>query len=198
MTTFWRSSFLKPLASARTVYAPGVRFGALYSPASSDVRVRETPLAVSMTVTVAPATTPPLWSVTVPIMRPVLPCENAGTLSNRTPNATASTLNMFRRCPPADIFFVFAELISDPLTRFGFNSDSGPTPYPRCPDPSHTLTRELPSNKFLRPSNPYASPSARQNMPHEGAEAQDCARRPMPRISIANLSIKPVRSVRFE
>jgi len=35
-------------------------------------------------------------------------------------------------------------------------------------------------------------------MPHEGAEAQDCARRPMPRISIANLSIKPVRSVRFE
>src|ERR1700674_830712 len=31
-----------------------------------------------MTVTVAPAITPPLWSVSVPKIRPALPCENAG------------------------------------------------------------------------------------------------------------------------
>src|ERR1700692_3783995 len=130
-STFWRSSFLKPFDSARTVKAPGVRLGALYSPASSVGSVRVTPLAVSSTVTVAPATTPPLWSVTVPIMRPKLPCENAGRQSKSTPKLTVSNWMALLHHPLEDTFpFELKEFISRPLTLKGLNSNSGPTSTP--------------------------------------------------------------------
>ncbi len=45
----------KPLASARTVYAPGITLIATYTPVLSVTKTREIPLATSVTVTVAPA-----------------------------------------------------------------------------------------------------------------------------------------------
>src|ERR1700730_2932697 len=72
------SIVLKPLASTRAEYVPGSRSGATYSPAWPVVKVRETPLWASKTVTMAPAIVPPLASVTVPEMRPRLPCANKG------------------------------------------------------------------------------------------------------------------------
>jgi hypothetical protein len=39
--------------------------------------VREVPLNVSVTVTMTPAMTPPVWSVTVPEIVPALPCAYA-------------------------------------------------------------------------------------------------------------------------
>src|SRR5207253_3265244 len=90
-TTFWRSTVLKPLASARTVYFPGCRLGALYSPASSVVSARDTPLSTSRTVTVAPAITPPVWSVTVPRIRPELPCEKRGRQTRSMPSVALKT-----------------------------------------------------------------------------------------------------------
>src|SRR5579864_1635493 len=59
--------------------------GALYSPASSVVRVRATPLSLSMIVTVAPDMTPPVWSVTAPRRRPKVPWENSDMENSSTP-----------------------------------------------------------------------------------------------------------------
>jgi hypothetical protein len=68
-----------------------------------------------MTLTVAPETTPPLVSVTVPMMRPRLPCENAGTQSKSTAKETVSNLIAFQHQPPEDPSLVFfIELISGP------------------------------------------------------------------------------------
>src|SRR6267142_1747309 len=92
---FWRSVVLKPLNSARTLYAPGVRFGALYAPDSSVVRGREVPLWTSKMVTVAPVIAPPFASVMVPTIRPELPCENTGWQSSSTPNITPNTCRVF-------------------------------------------------------------------------------------------------------
>ena len=64
-------------SSARTRLFPGTRLGALYSPASSVVAVRSTPRSTSMIVTVTPGTGAPLWSLTVPRMRPKFACENS-------------------------------------------------------------------------------------------------------------------------
>src|SRR5260370_15719847 len=100
---------LKPLNSARTLYAPGVRLGALYAPDSSVVRGREVPLWTSRMVTVAPEMAPPFASVTVPTIRPELPCENAGRLSRSTPNITPKTCNAFLL-----IFERIATLLLDP------------------------------------------------------------------------------------
>jgi len=60
------TTFRKPLASARTVYVPGFKLEATYSPAPLVVRLREIPRATSITVTVAPAMAPPVWSNTPP------------------------------------------------------------------------------------------------------------------------------------
>src|SRR6267154_2924805 len=92
---FCRSVVLKPLNSTRTLYAPGVRFGALYAPDSSVVRGREVPLWTSRMVTVAPVTAPPLASITVPTMRPLLPCENAETQSRSIPSVAPNTCSTF-------------------------------------------------------------------------------------------------------
>src|ERR1700685_4810961 len=54
------------------------------------------PRCTSNTVTVAPARTPPLWSVTDPRRRPALPCENIGRL---TSNTQAPTINTRRQTP---------------------------------------------------------------------------------------------------
>src|ERR1700737_4558625 len=92
---FWRSVVLKPLNSARTLYAPGVRFGALNAPDSSVVRGREVPLWTSKIVTAAPVIAPPFASVTVPTIRPELPCENAGRQSRNAPNITPKNCRVF-------------------------------------------------------------------------------------------------------
>src|SRR5882762_5262214 len=119
-TTFWRSMVLKPLASTRTLYVPGLRVGALYSPASFVTRVFVTPLSVSMTVTVAPDTTPPLWSVTVPMIRPALPCENSGRQSRSIAIAPHTSCAAFRNPTPQDLLLVeFKELISRPPVQNG-------------------------------------------------------------------------------
>src|SRR5258706_11786860 len=111
---------LKPLASTRTLYVPGLRVGALYSPASFVTRVFVTPLSVSMTVTVAPDTTPPLWSVTVPMIRPALPCENSGRQSRSTPITPPSNCAAFRNPTPQDFLLVERkEIISGPPVQNG-------------------------------------------------------------------------------
>src|ERR1700730_5713720 len=53
------------------------------------------PLCTSVTVTVAPAITPPLWSVTVPRIRPAVPCANEGRHRRNTPIVAASSLRDF-------------------------------------------------------------------------------------------------------
>src|SRR5580704_13302712 len=68
-----------PLDSARTVYVPGSKLGATYSPAASVVRDRVTPRATSITDTVAPAIAPPVWSKIPPWIVPWLDCEKAET-----------------------------------------------------------------------------------------------------------------------
>src|ERR1700720_2159732 len=87
---------------------PGVRFGALYAPDSSVVRGREDPLCTSKIVTVAPVTAPPLASVMVPTMRPVLPCENAEaqstSIASVAPNR-CSTLLLFDELMSSHPFF---------------------------------------------------------------------------------------------
>jgi hypothetical protein len=44
-----------------------------------------------MMVTVAPDMTPPLWSVTIPRMRPKLPCEKRDRENSNTPTVAPST-----------------------------------------------------------------------------------------------------------
>src|ERR1700674_5440649 len=92
---FWRSVDLKPLKSARTLYVPGSRLGALYAPVSSTVRVRVVPLCRSETVTVAPTTAPPLWSLTAPRIRPALPCEKSGMEASNTARHAVRTGTVF-------------------------------------------------------------------------------------------------------
>src|ERR1700704_3491596 len=119
-TTFWRSTVLKPLASTRTLYVPELSGGALYSPGSFVTRVFVTPLSVSVMVTVAPATTPPLWSVTVPTIRPALPCENSGRQRNSSPIVPLSNSKAFRNPTPQGRLLVeFEELISGPPVQNG-------------------------------------------------------------------------------
>src|SRR5467141_2181014 len=116
---FWRSMVLKPLASARTLYAPGMRLGALYSPGSFVIKVFVTPLSVSVTDTVAPEMTPPLWSVIVPRIRPELPCENSGRQSRSIPITPPSNCNALRKLTPQDLLLEFNELISGPPVQNG-------------------------------------------------------------------------------
>src|SRR5467141_3983409 len=111
---------LKPLASTRTLYVLGMRVGALYSPGSFVTKIFDTPLSVSVTVTVAPATTPPLWSVTVPIIRPELPCEKSGRQSRSTPITPHSNCAAFHNRTSQDFLLVeFKELICGPPVQNG-------------------------------------------------------------------------------
>src|SRR5690348_314603 len=48
-----------------------------------------------MILTVASDMTPPVWSATVPIMRPKLPWENSGTENSNTPRVAPSTPTHF-------------------------------------------------------------------------------------------------------
>src|SRR5438132_14109709 len=64
-------TFLNPVSSTSTVYLPVGICGAVYSPAESVVTVRVRPVAVCVSVTVAPGMTAPVVSVTVPRMVPV-------------------------------------------------------------------------------------------------------------------------------
>src|SRR5712691_5788938 len=108
---FWRSMVLKPLASTRTLYVLGMRVGALYSPGSFVVKIFDTPLSVSVTVTVAPDMTPPLWSVIVPRIRPELPCENSGRQSRSIPITPPSNCTAFRKRTPHDLLLVELKVI---------------------------------------------------------------------------------------
>src|SRR5438128_2348067 len=69
-----------------------MRLGARYAPASSVVRVRATPLAVSVIVKGTPGIKPPVPSFTVPEMRPLAVCPNMEEQNNNTPNTTNKTI----------------------------------------------------------------------------------------------------------
>ena|SRR5437879_2017644 len=88
---FWRSKAWKPAAEARTKYLPAFKLGARYSPAPSVTKFRATPVSVFVTVTMAPTITPPVWSVTVPRMRPVLTWENSGNPKRSTAEPKPAT-----------------------------------------------------------------------------------------------------------
>src|SRR5579863_8788839 len=109
-----------------------MRFGALYAPASSVVSVRVVPLSVSMTLTVAPTTTPPLWSVTVPRMRPKLPCEYAGTHIKSTASTPPNKRTaLFVRAPQLLLHTAITEFISGPpVQRLSKESLPNLFPYP--------------------------------------------------------------------
>src|SRR5437016_10275464 len=89
--TFPRSNVLNPGNSTRTVYVPGISVGALYSPASSVVTVRARPLCVSMMLTVAPGSTAPVGSLTLPRIRPKLPCADSAKEKNNTTRVVLNT-----------------------------------------------------------------------------------------------------------
>src|ERR1700676_4498415 len=75
-----------------------------------------------MIVTVAPDITPPLWSVTVPRMRPKLPCENNETENSNTPTIAPST---HTPCLAREIFN--AEFIAPPIRNRSSTSWNGRT-----------------------------------------------------------------------
>ena len=144
---------------------PGIRLGALYSPASSVVSVRVTPLSVSRTDTVAPATTPPLWSETVPRIRAEPPCEYAGKQSKsraKTPPNNCKALpyrsTQVALCMELKTIHSWTSVHIKDIE--DIESESGPTPQtafifpiPACSKtPKHThfaLPRALPL-KILR------------------------------------------------
>src|SRR6266571_2879230 len=90
-TTFPRSNVLNPGNSTRTVYVPGISVGALYCPASSEVTVRARPLCVSNILMVAPGRTAPVESVTLPRIRPKLPCANNAKEKSNTTRVVLNT-----------------------------------------------------------------------------------------------------------
>src|SRR2546425_182206 len=102
-TTFSRSSLLNPGSSARTVYVPGIRLGALYSPASSVVRVRARPLSLSIMLTVAPGMTAPVESLTLPRIRPKLPCANSGKENSNTTTVVVNRHEVILRFDVTDV-----------------------------------------------------------------------------------------------
>src|SRR5882672_3845667 len=157
-TTFWRSTVLNPFASTRTLYVLGMRVGALYSPGSFVTRVLETPLSVSVTVTVAPDTTPPLWSVTVPRIRPELPCENNGRQSRSTPIAPPSNCMAFRKLTPQDLLLVERkEFISRPPVQKSQSRilpQLHPWSLPICSDIKKAHKSTLPSSESEPPASP--------------------------------------------
>src|SRR5215471_1072562 len=94
---FWRSTAAKPGNSTRMANVPGSRFGALYNPASSVVRERTVPRSTSRMEMLAPGMTAPLWSATLPKIRPVLPCVNTNELSKRTAKDAPRIENVFTK-----------------------------------------------------------------------------------------------------
>jgi hypothetical protein len=77
-----------------------------------------------MILTVAPDMTPPVWSATVPRMRPKLPCENSGTENSNTPSEANSrnVILLVRRKKDARNTEVL-ELIVSPLRKFEWPVD---------------------------------------------------------------------------
>src|SRR5262245_52703906 len=75
---FDRVTVLKPWISATTVYLPVGSDGAVYSPSRPLVTTRVVPVPTLVSVTVAPGTTAPELSVTVPTIVPVTAWANAG------------------------------------------------------------------------------------------------------------------------
>jgi hypothetical protein len=67
---------LKPLWLAVTVYSPGIRFGATYSPSWLVMGETEAPVLIFLTVMFAPGTTAPVASCTVPEIVPRSTCAN--------------------------------------------------------------------------------------------------------------------------
>src|ERR1700730_14140698 len=139
----WRSVVLKPLYSARTLYDPGWRLGALYSPASFVTKVFVTPLSVSTTVTVAPDTVPPLWSVTVPMIRPKLPCEHSGRQSRSTPITPPRICKALRTRTPQDLLSVECNgIISGPPVQI-LSREFGPMLPPKLDPPTIPTSKKV-------------------------------------------------------
>src|SRR5207247_4526118 len=102
-TTFPRSNVLNPGNSTRTVYVPGISVGALYCPTSSVVRVRARPLCVSMMLTVAPGRTAPVGSLTLPRIRPKLPCADSAKEKNKTTTVVLNRREVILRFDVTDV-----------------------------------------------------------------------------------------------
>src|SRR5216684_454126 len=71
------STFLKPCFVTVMLYAPGESSGKLKLPSELVVAVRTDPVCVDVMVTLAPATTAPLASVTTPVIVPEVICATA-------------------------------------------------------------------------------------------------------------------------
>src|SRR5947207_9589426 len=74
----------KPCSIASRRYGPGGRFGMAYEPSTSVVTSRFRPVSVCVAVTATPGSTPPLASLTTPLICAVAPaCANAFALARR-------------------------------------------------------------------------------------------------------------------
>ncbi len=73
-----RASVPNPVSVAVTAYGPGGKSVARKCPPSPDTSSRVTPVSSFFTVTVAPGSTAPVSSETVPVIVPLAPCARAG------------------------------------------------------------------------------------------------------------------------
>ena len=82
-----------------------------WTPAASVTKLRAMPLSVSITVTAAPASTAPVWSVTLPRIRPKLPCASSETENSSTLRAEASRYTLL----PTWAIFDVTDFIRHPV-----------------------------------------------------------------------------------
>jgi hypothetical protein len=102
----WRCSLLNPASSTDTEYFPGGSDARRYSPLACDTAVRLNPVSSFFAVTVTPGRTPPLWSLSVPLICAF--CAYAGA-AHSTTAMTASARNHLRMRLPSLKIAVFLQ-----------------------------------------------------------------------------------------
>src|ERR671923_173257 len=122
------SAFLNPFASASTWYVPGFKLVALYTPALFVFQTVTTAVSTLVTVTVAPGTTAPLESLTIPLMVPNKPCalrlrehtvRNSVTPATRTKSNQALTKCLSIFSPP--VYFPPYKFVTTGMLPFHFH-----------------------------------------------------------------------------
>src|SRR5712691_5289591 len=109
---------LKPSLVTSSRYGPMGRFGNTKAPSAPLVTVRTPPVAVWVTLTVAPGTANPLESRTVPLIRDVEPCAHTAAQAKRQITIFAMVFILFL---PASVLSC-GNCISSPLTCQGVAS----------------------------------------------------------------------------
>src|SRR5438874_1601400 len=98
-STWLRAAPRKPSISTLTLYTPGRRLGNTYRPALLACWAAVAPVCVLVTVTVAPTRTPPVVSVTMPVICPNV-CAKDGNAGRSKKLSTTMHSNVLRMGPP--------------------------------------------------------------------------------------------------